>query len=230
MKTRIFNNPLTVEEAQQSYEELEKLIEENIKLDYSFCKTYTVEEPLRGILNPTITFDKLFYQDNLFFNHEEFYAIYTKNNAKQLNELYFQQYHNMTSTDFKKGLEARIYRTFCGFLTEATALFLTKTILSPEIVKRDMKEDKRGVDFRIFYKQKIFNIHIFIDGKRSNEFRKIKSQERNVDNMNGYHMDWSYSLSQNKNNSVKKLKNNFGVYSQHYIKSLIEKMDSITNN
>ena len=227
MKIRTLTNPQTIQEAQQSYLELENLIEENIQMDYSFKNTYTVEANLKGIINPLIIFDQLFYKNNNFFDHKEFYNAYTQTNAHNLNEFRNQVYPNMPWKDFRKGLKARIYRTFCGFLTESTAFSLIKTILEPKIISRNIEEDKLGVDFRIFYKENIFNIHIFIDKQRSKEFKKIKSEERNVDSMKGYHIDLPYSLSRNKNNSVKMLKNNFGVYSLPYVKSLIKTMDAI---
>ncbi|HVF96694.1 MAG TPA: hypothetical protein VM871_05215, partial [Flavisolibacter sp.] len=155
-------------------------------------------------------------------------------------QYYFQRYKDVIKTqfrfwsydDFEPGLRARLYRTQFGFLTEYHAFHLCRNYFSPENVVRSVDLDRAGVDFQIRYNGALYNVHIFVDTPRAWEFRKYKSAYKNVNSLPGIHLNLPYSLQGERFNSLRYLKNGFGVYTVSYLQFLQREVDAghIKNN
>jgi len=188
----------------------------------------SVEMDLKGELNPSLHLDKLFFQEKKWLSFEQFYYYY----FDQYKDVIKKEFGFTDEVTFEKGLWARLYRTQFGFLTEYHAFHLCCDFFEKEKLKRSVELDKAGVDFQLILNDTIFNIHIFVDTPRAWSFRKYKSQYKNVNSTHGVHVNLPYSLKENNFNSLRYLKNKFGVYSISYLEYLKEQieMGRIKNN
>jgi hypothetical protein len=92
--------------------------------------------------------------------------------------------------------------------------------------------DKAGVDFQLTLNETVFNVHIFVDTPRAWSFRNYKSEHKNVNSFQGVHINLPYSLKENNFNSLRYLKNKFGVYTISYLQYLKDEIEKgrIKNN
>jgi len=153
---------------------------------------------------------------NKLFNFKEFFDFYLKKHETQLRMLSRGYDFEL----FKIGLRARLYRTQIGLLTEYHAYLLAIKIFGEPNVKRNAYLDNLGVDFQIILNKIVYNIHIFVDTPRAWKFRNYKAKYKQVDSLKGTHVDFPYSLEQNKINSLRFLRNHFGVYTESYFMHL----------
>lgn len=189
-----------------------------LRLDPELRKVKTVEMDLRGELNPTILLDELFFVKKEWLGFNKFYYLYLEKHGKMLKEKF------SSLEDLKRGLQARLYRTQCGFLTEYHGYLMAQKVFGKENVVRSKDLDKKGVDFQIKFNNQLFNIHVFVDSFRSREFRKFKSEHKHVDDLEGIHLDLPYSLDPGKINSLRFLDNGFGVFTEECLLDLKEKL------
>lgn len=194
----------------------------------ALSKIKNVEMDLKGELNPSFHLDKLFFQERKWLSFEQFYYYY----FDQYKDVIKKEFGFTDDALFEKGLWARLYRTQIGFLTEYHAFHLCSDFFGKEKLKRSVELDKAGVDFQLSLNDKIFNIHIFVDTPRALSFRKYKSQHKNVNSLQGIHVNLPYSLKENNFNSLRYLKNRFGVYTISYLQYLKEQIEMgwIKNN
>jgi hypothetical protein len=183
---------------------------------------------LKGELNPSYHLDKLFFQEKKWLSFEQFYYYY----FDQYKDIIKKEFGFTDEVTFEKGLRARLYRTQFGFLTEYHAFYLCSEFFGKEKLNRSVELDKAGVDFQLMVDDIVFNVHIFVDTPRAWSFRKYKSQRKNVNSLHGVHVNLPYSLKENNFNSLRYLKNKFGVYSISYLEYLKEQieMGRIKNN
>lgn len=193
---------------------------QNLKLDPSLAKTKTVEFDLKGKLNPTILLNDLFIQQNNWKGFKEFYECYCNLYLPDIERLN----PSIPRNDLLKGLEARLYRTQFGILTEYHAFYLCKEVFGSQNVKRDEALDKIGVDFQISFNKQLYNIHIFVDSYRAWSFRKFKKYHKFGNVVPGLHTNLPYSIQKGKFNSLKFLPNGFGVYTVGYLSYLKNEM------
>lgn len=197
---------------------------EKLQLDRSLFYIKTVEKNLYGQLNPGRLLDELFFKENRWLGFYDFFKYYVEQNLDELRSFKEQYYPSMERNTFLNGIRARLYRTQFGFLTEYHAFILAKKIFGEDNVWRDFGLDRLGVDFRIKHLGTTYNIHIFVDSERSWHYRNIKTRYRNVEGLDGVHVNLPYSLEQNKINSLRFLKNGFGVYQEEYLEYLKNEM------
>ncbi len=200
----------------------------SLVLNPELAQTKTIEMDLKGNLNPSIWLNYLFFEKNCWLNFKDFYDYYWKNNQFALEK----QVPNLSPAQLKKGLEARLYRTQFGMLTEYHAFFLCREVFGQENVLRHPDLDRIGVDFQIFFEQKCHHIHIFVDTKRAWHFRQIKAQYKNSNQLTGIHINVPYSLEANRFNSLHFLPNGFGIYQKSYFEYLKNELlaQKITND
>jgi len=193
----------------------------SLKLNPSLTKIKTVEVDLKDTLNPTIWLNQTFFEQNNWLNFREFYEYYLQSNEKELRI----EFSNVDWEDLKKGLEARLYRTQFGMLTEYHAYFLCKEFFGEKNVTRDAQLDRIGVDFQIKFDHQLYNIHIFVDTDRAWAYRRYKVQNKQSNKVDGLHVNLPYSLSRNNHfNSLNYLSNGFGIYSEKYLEYLKNEM------
>lgn len=173
----------------------------------------TVEMDLRGALNPSHLLDEYFFSKNQWLTFEEFYEAYLEKFKDTIRETFsFKE-----ERAFTDGLRARLYRTQFGFLTEYHAFFIATLLLGQENTHRAPALDTAGVDFRVRIAGRAYNVHIFVDTPRAWSFRIFKSQYKNSESIPGIHVNLPYSLRQGRFNSLRFLKNGFGVYTEQYL-------------
>lgn len=179
-----------------------------LELNPSLAKIKTVEVDLKGSLNPTLWLDDTFFEQNQWLGFKAFYEYYLAQNEVELK----QKFSNISWEDLKKGLEARLYRTQFGMLTEYHAYFLCKNVFGENNVVRNADLDRIGVDFQLFFNNEWYNIHIFVDTD--------KVQYKQSNSVKGLHINLPYSLARNRFNSLEYLSNCFGIYSNRYLEYL----------
>ncbi len=192
-----------------------------LQLNSQLAHTKTVEMDLKGKLNPTNLMQMLFFEQKRWLNFKEFYEFYLLENEHLLKETFT----NVDWEEFKKGLEARLYRTQFGLLTEYHAYFACRCIFGKEHLKRNKELDTMGVDFQLIYKNQTYNIHIFVDTPRAWAFRRFKTENKSVEKTIGWHVNLPYSLRSNRFNSLKFLPNGFGIYTSRYLYYFREELD-----
>lgn len=200
----------------------------SLVLEPELFKIKTVEMDLKGDLNPTDELNTLFFKEKNWLGFQDFFNYYLKKHIEELKKMRGQN----DLEEFKNGLRARLYRTQFGFLTEYHAFFVAKLVFGDCNVTRNPALDKAGVDFQIFYMDKKFNIHIFVDTERGWYYRNFKSKFKSVEKEEGIHVNLPYSLKENYIHSLRFLPNGFGVYTEDYLKYLKKEIESgkIKNN
>lgn len=187
---------------------------ESLQLFPELFRIKDVEMDLKGELNPSFLLDDLFFKQTNWLSFSDFFDYYFDRHKEEIkNRFSFPDYNSFT-----KGLKARLYRTQFGFLTEYHAFFLSSILFGPENVTRSTELDLAGVDFRIRLQNQFYNIHIFVDTTRAWEYRRYKSKHKEVDRLTGIHVNLPYSLQPGRFNSLKFLKNRFGVYTESYLR------------
>lgn len=187
---------------------------ESLQLFPQLFKVKSVEMDLKGELNPSYLLDDLFFKQKKWLSFSEF------------NDYYFERYKDAIKQQFSypdyqhfaEGLKARLYRTQFGFLTEYHAFFLASVLFGEENVRRGTQLDLAGVDFEIRLEQLVYNMHIFVDSPRAWAFRNYKSKFKQVNSLPGIHVNLPYSLKDGRINSLRFLKNRFGVYTENYLR------------
>ncbi len=194
----------------------------------ALSKIKNIEMDLKGELNPSFHLDKLFFLERQWLSFEQFYYYY----FDQYKDVIKKEFGFSDEENFEKGLWARLYRTQFGFLTEYHAFYLCSEFFGKEKLNRSVELDKAGVDFQLTINDMLYNVHIFVDTPRAWSFRNYKSEHKNVNSLQGLHINLPYSLKENNFNSLRYLKNKFGVYTISYLQYLKEQieMGRIKNN
>ena len=106
------------------------------------------------------------------------------------------------------------------------AYFLCQDFFGENNVVRSANLDKLGVDFQVYLDEQCYNIHIFVDTERAWHFRREKAKYKQGNKIAGLHVNLPYALSPRRFNSLQRLPNGFGVYSQSYLAYLKSEIQS----
>lgn len=188
----------------------------SLQLQPHLARIKTIEMDLRGNLNPTVWLNRSFFEQQRYLGFRDFFVYYVTQNEAVLR----QNFRHIAWNELLQGLEARLYRTQFGMLTEYHAFFLCQHLLGEAAVRRSTDLDKFGVDFQVFFSSQTYNIHIFVDTPRAWFFRNQKIQHKQSNKLAGFHVNFPYSLAANRFNSLQFLSNGFGIYSEPYIRYL----------
>lgn len=187
---------------------------ESMKLYPELFRIKDVEMDLKGELNPSPYLDDFFFHQMKWLSFTDFFDFYFNLHKETIKSRFsFSSYDS-----FSEGLRARLYRTQFGFITEYHAFFLSSILFGAGNVVRSTELDIAGVDFQIKLNGKLHNIHIFVDTERAWSFRAYKSKYKKVDTLEVIHTNLPYSLQANHFNSLRFLKNRFGVYTESYLR------------
>lgn len=187
---------------------------ESLHLYPDLFKIKSVEMDLKGERNPSFILEDLFFTKQHWLSFADFFKYY----SEKFGDAIKKEFGFTSEQAFNDGLRARLYRTQFGFLTEYHAYFLSCSLFGVQNVNRSSALDVAGVDFQIILEQEVFNIHIFVDSPRAWEYRNYKSQHKQVNNWPGVHVNLPYSLKSGWFNSLRFLKNRFGVYQEKYLR------------
>ena len=188
-----------------------------------------VKKDMKGELNHSAFVAKLIIERKLRPSIEEIINLYFSELQPQIREYKRIEYNDLDENIFKCQLMARIYKGALGFLTELHAFILSSKFFYPNIVQRG--QDRLGTDFVIYYNDKIYNIHVFIDRKDSWAFRAFKASNKNSDKLPGIHINVPYLCFINNFNksfihACRLLPNKFGVIKEKYLTYLKSEMDN----
>lgn len=177
---------------------------------------------LKDNLNPSMMLDYFFFTKHNWMSFDQFYQFY----FERYKDVIKDRFNFPTYDAFAQGLRARLYRTQFGFLTEYHAYHLCRYFFGENNVNRSVALDKAGVDFQLRYNANLYNIHIFVDTPRAWSYRNYKSSFKNVNKTPGIHVNLPYALGANRFNSLRFLKNRFGVYTISYLEFLKKEIDA----
>ncbi|MCU0449660.1 MAG: TaqI family restriction endonuclease [Bernardetiaceae bacterium] len=185
-----------------------------LEINPQLAKVKTLEMDLRGRLNPTLWLNELFFGQNRWLGFRDFYQYYLRHNQAELQRTFAHQPWSAV----QQGLEARLYRTQFGMLTEYHAYYLCRDFFGPDHVRRPPGLDLIGVDFQLQWGGQWYNLHIFVDTPRAWEFRRYKAQHKAGNQLAGRHVNLPYSLArEGRFNSLHFLPNGFGIYREAYL-------------
>jgi len=154
------------------------------------------------------TFNLVLREDNRIPSQDEFVERYFRDNSAELADL---------SESMKRGLEARLRRTYPSFVRDVHfgALLREKGLN----VSYDRDSDVcAGVDHIIRYKGLTFHIHCYVNTRIGRMGRRIKNRRHDF---RGIHLNVEMDLGAESAKSV----GDFYLYSEDHVDYLIELMD-----
>lgn len=198
---------------------------QRMTVDRQLSRYRGFEEDLRDTLNPTTLLEETFWVKGQWLDFPEFSKMYIELHGAELRGRFEHKFSRLGSEVYRH-IEARLYRTQFGFLTEYHAVILVSQIASPKgyEVYRGSDLDRVGVDCQIVLpvECETYNIHIFVDSPRAWSYRKYKQQAKSSNKVDGHHIDFPYTTRSGCVHSLKMLSNGFGVYTTEYVTHLFD--------
>jgi hypothetical protein len=215
---------MKVEPTAQKIQHLEEFLSA-MSVDPTHKQYKRFEVDLRGELNPTYLAERFFWVEDKWLDFPEFFEEYWKLNETKLKKE-FPQIFATLGEQTKRHLEARLYRTLFGYLTEYHAVMLIGYKFSPlgYAVFRGSELDRVGVDCQIREpnEESLYNIHIFVDSDRARQYRSGKLAFKASNKLEGVHIDFPYRIKPGCIHSLRMLPNGFGVYTEDYVEHLLQ--------
>jgi len=153
------------------------------------------------------TFNLMLRENNRVPSQDEFVERYFRDNAAQLTNL---------TEQMKKGLEARLRRTYPSFVRDVHFGALLRERGLDVSYDRDM-DVCAGVDHIIKYSGLTFHIHCYVNTKIGRMGRKIKNRRHDF---RGIHLNVEMDLGSDS----AKVVGDFYLYSDKHVDYLIERM------
>lgn len=101
---------------------------------------------------------KVYWEEKKFITFEEFYKRYTKEKGGLLEK--FRQKTTMCKDCFYRGIEARIYRTWAGLITQIHGGYVAESVFGNGTVSMSRELDSLGADIRVNYKNRVLNYQV----------------------------------------------------------------------
>lgn len=101
---------------------------------------------------------KVYWEKKRFISFEEFYKIYLKDKKPLLEE--FRKKIRMCKKCFKKGLPARIYRTWASLVTQIHGGYVAETVFGKGTVNMSEELDHSNADIQVKYNGHILNYQV----------------------------------------------------------------------
>lgn len=114
---------------------------------------------------------KVYWDERRFLKYEEFYSEYFKKYHKKI--MAFQRKTGMCLKCFKKGLPARIYRTWASIITQIHAGYVAESVFGKNTTAMSSDLDHQGADFQVKYKNKILNYQV----KKESFGREVRQEK-----------------------------------------------------
>jgi hypothetical protein len=131
----------------------------------------------------------VYWSERKFIGFEDFYKRYLKEHSTELEA--FRLDTTLCKDDFYRGLEARIYRTWAGLITQIHAGYVAESVFGKDSVSMSAELDYQGADIRVEYKEHFVNYQIkktSYSGVRSP--RPLSSSKK----LNGERIDINYEV------------------------------------
>ena len=123
-----------------------------------------------------------------FLSFDDFYKEYFKKYKKEI--LIFQRKTGMCLKCFKKGLPARIYRTWASIITQIHAGYIAESVFGNDTVDMSAELDHSGADFQVKYKNKTLNYQV----KKKSFSREVRQEKESKNKINGEFVDINYEV------------------------------------
>ncbi|NLE07046.1 MAG: TaqI family restriction endonuclease [Parcubacteria group bacterium] len=123
---------------------------------YSTIKIVEMDLP-KGIQAIELLY-KVYWEEKKFITFEKFYKRYTKEKGDLLEK--FRQKTTMCKDCFYRGIEARIYRTWAGLITQIHGGYVAESVFGNGTVDMSRELDSLGADIRVNYKNRILNYQV----------------------------------------------------------------------
>lgn len=127
---------------------------------------------------------KVYWEEKKFLSFEKFYKRYLKEKGKTIEE--FRLKTTMCKDCFRRGLEARIYRTWAGLITQIHGGYVAESVFGKGSIEMSRELDSAGADIRVKYKGHFLNYQVkkmsfsgVVSGKPLSRKKKIKG--KNID-------------------------------------------------
>lgn len=104
------------------------------------------------------TLYRVYWDEGRLPSFEDFYREYLSDHHKALRDFYKETL--MCPACFRKGLEARIYRTWASIITQIHAGYVAKEIFVPGKVLMSENLDRQGADFQVQYRNGLLNYDV----------------------------------------------------------------------
>lgn len=101
---------------------------------------------------------KVYWDKKNFISFDDFYKKYLKEKKKAIEK--FKIKTTMCDDCFKRGLKARIYRTWAGLITQIHAGYVAESVFGKGSVDMSRKLDSAGADIRVKYKGCFLNYQV----------------------------------------------------------------------
>jgi len=184
---------------------------------------------------------KIYWDEQRFLNYDEFYKEYFGKYRREI--IAFQRKTGMCPKCFKKGLPARIYRTWASIITQIHAGYVAKSVFGENTVAMSPELDHRGADFQIKYKNKTLNYQI----KKESLGREVRQEKlKSKIPLKGEFIDLKYEVPSEdyfkhpkkrngeyklpykrfiENKNLKRLSNGFVIFTEHPFKQKKQQID-----
>ncbi len=131
---------------------------------------------------------KVYWDQKKFVSFEDFYQEYFKAHKKKLED--FRKKVGMCPKCFKKGLPARIYRTWASIITQIHAGYVAESVFGDETVAMSSALDHQGADFQVVYRGKILNYQV----KKATFSREVRQEKKSKNKIKGQFIDIKYEV------------------------------------
>ncbi len=117
-----------------------------------------VEMDLDKEIQAIVLLYKIYWDEKRFIPFDDFYKIYLEENKEAIEE--FRIKTTMCKNCFYRGLEARIYRTWAGLITQIHAGYVAESVFGKGNVFMSEDLDHKDADIRVEYKEHKLNYQI----------------------------------------------------------------------
>lgn len=100
----------------------------------------------------------VYWKERNFLTFEDFYKRYLKEKQKLIEA--FRIKSTMCKDCFYRGLEARIYRTWAGLITQIHGGYVAESVFGDGSVEMSRELDSMGADIRVAYKGRFLNYQV----------------------------------------------------------------------
>lgn len=131
---------------------------------------------------------KVYWDQKKFVSFEDFYQEYFRVHKKKLED--FRKKVGMCPKCFKKGLPARIYRTWASIITQIHAGYVAESVFGDGTVFMSSELDHQGADFQVVYRGKILNYQV----KKATFSREVRQEKKSASKIKGQFIDIKYEV------------------------------------
>lgn len=179
----------------------------------------SVEQPLRGVLNPIQYLYACVEELGYLPSWDEFYELYTLLTGACLFDL------GILPTR-EQGLRARLYRTALGYFTELQAILLLAEHLPRGTLWRGLVLDTHGLDALWRVGDRRIGIRCFVRTERSYAYREQKDESYRPTEICDRLVDLTYSPYPGEPDSLTLMKNGLGYFSEATIRRWIDDLST----